>query len=343
MTAARALRVVAAGPSVTVQDEGRRGTLSMGLSVGGAADRNALAEAAALLGQGVDCAALECPLRGGVFEAEGDLRIALTGAPMAARIDGAAVAWNASHMLRDGQVLDLGGVRAGIYGYLSVGGGFDAPLYLGSRSTQPGVGLGKALDAGDVLPLGIDGGGPTGRRLPVDDRFAGGEVRVVPGPQSGLFDRQTRERFFATPFTRDVQGNRQGVRLAHDGAPFAAQGGLSVLSDAIVPGDIQMTGEGTPFVLLPDSQTTGGYPRIGTVIPPDLPVVAQAPPGAILRFTMLDHDTGLAETRRALDRAARLAALVESLLRDPADMADLLAQQLISGVTAGHDEGEACG
>ena len=171
--------------------------------------------------------------------------------------------------------------------------------------------------------------------LEAAERFSGGTVRIVPGAQTGLYSAKTRARFEATPFIRDPRGNRQGVRLAFDGAPFEAEGQRTILSEVIVPGDVQMTGDGTPFVLLPECQTTGGYPRIGSVLPEDLPIVAQAAPGTPLRFRFLTVGEARAAHRDEATRFAALSGAVRPLLRDPAQMADLLSHQLVSGVTAG--------
>jgi allophanate hydrolase len=335
----RAIEVLSAGPGVTVQDMGRPGYLAEGLSRGGAADRLALAEGAALLGQPEACAALEMAGFGGRFRATADLRIALTGAPMAADLEGVPLRWNASHRMPAGQVLTLGGVQAGVYGYLHLGGGLAVPEVLGSRSAHLTGGLGRALAAGDVLPVGPEAAGlSVGLCLPVTDRSAGGMLRLLPGPQTALFTEDERARFAATRFTRDARGNRQGVRLNPDGAGFAATGGLTVLSEVIVPGDVQVTGDGAPYVLMPECQTTGGYPRIGTVHPDDLPLVAQAAPGTHLQFRLVTLDE--ARTAHARERAARagLARAVQPIVRDPRDMSNLLSYQLIGGVTAGDDD-----
>lgn len=333
-----ALRVLSAGPAVTVQDQGRPGWLASGLSRGGAADRLALLEGAALLGQGVDRAALEMAGIGGVFEAEGDLVIALTGAPMRAALEGERLGWNATHLMRAGQRLEIGGVEAGVYGYLHVAGGIAVPDVMGSRSTHLTAGLGRLVAAGDRLPLGAAPAARAGLTIDAADRFRGGTVRIVASAQTALFPEAERARFEAAEFSRDLRANRQGVRLTHDGAPFRAEGQLSILSEIIVPGDVQMTGEGTPYVLLPECQTMGGYPRIGTVVPDDLPLVAQAGPGARLRFRFVALQDAVADWRRMrAGEAARLAASVRPLVRDPTTMADLLSHQLVGGVTAGDD------
>lgn len=334
----RRLIVHQVGPGVTVQDQGRPGYLGFGLSPGGAADRLALAEGAALLGQSDTLAALEMAGMGGTFEAGADLRIALTGAPMRATIDGAAIAWNASHALPMGARLIVGGVEAGSFGYLSVGGGIDVPPILGSRSAHVASGLGPVITAGGTLAVGKDPrAGDTGRLLPVTPRFAGGAVRVVPSLQTDFFNTAEIARFEATTFRRDPRGSRMGLRLNTDATAFHSDAGLSVLSEVVVPGDIQITGDGTPFVLLGECQTTGGYPRIASVLPCDLPIVAQAPPGAALRFQFVTLEDAVAAERRARAHRKALHGSLRALVRDPHDIHDLLSYQLISGMTAGDD------
>ncbi|MFO7757282.1 MAG: biotin-dependent carboxyltransferase family protein, partial [Roseovarius sp.] len=258
----RRLIVHEAGPGLSVQDMGRPGYLAFGLSRGGAADRQAMAEGAALLHQDQGLAVLEMAGMGGSFEVSEDTRIALTGAPMRASINGAPLVWNASHPLPAGSRVGIGAATRGVYGYLHLGGGIDATDRLGARSAHLAAGIGGPVVTGAELPLGEDrAGGATGLTLPEDTRFDGGELRVVPGFQAGFFPEDEIARFEATLFTRAARGNRMGVRLDPDGAGFASDAGLSVLSEVIVPGDIQITGDGTPFVLLAECQTTGGYPR----------------------------------------------------------------------------------
>lgn len=334
----RALIIHRAGPQVTVQDQGRPGLLGQGLSQGGAADPVALAEGAALLRQPASHAALEMAGMGGTFEVTQDTRIALTGAPMWASVEGQTLAWNASHLLQAGARLEIGAAARGIYGYLHLGGGIATDPVLGARAAHLAAGIGRALGPGDRLPLGNDPRAEVGLTLDPEPRLAGGTVRMTRSMQTDLFEAEVLARFQSTAFARDARGNRMGARLEFEGAPFAASGQLSILSEVIVPGDIQMTGDGTPFVLLPECQTTGGYPRIGTVIPADLPKIAQAGPGVSLRFEVIQLAEAVEIHRRHLALLAKLPATTRPLLRDPAQMQDLLSYQLISGVISGHDD-----
>jgi allophanate hydrolase len=298
-------------------------------------DPLALAEAAALLGQPLT-AAIEMIGAGGSFEADTDLAIALTGAPMQASLDGAPLRWHACHLLPKGAKLDIGGVRGGAIGYLTVANGFATTPQMGSQAAHVSAGLGRALAPGDALPLAQGPARRTGFGLTPEDRFSGGTVRMVRSIQSPIYGEEMLANFAATRFTRDPRANRQGIRLTPpEGVGFLAQGGLTVVSEIIAPGDIQVTGDGAPFVLMRESQTTGGYPRIGTVLPADLVRIAQAPLGAEIRFDLLDLADAITAERRA--RATPVPPPTP-LIRNPADIPDLAAYTLESGYITGHEE-----
>ncbi|MFZ3582193.1 biotin-dependent carboxyltransferase family protein [Loktanella sp. DJP18] len=333
------LSILRGGPLMTVQDMGRPGRMAVGLSPGGAMDRLALLEGAALMGLPQPVAAIEMAGLGGSFRVDAPVRFALTGAPMTARRDDTALRWHASHVLQPDQTLTLGGAQAGTYGYLTPASGIAEDCLLGSAAAHLSAGLGRLLQAGDVVALGTD---PAPDRPPqvltADARFSGGTLRLMPGPQTALFDDDTLARLAATPFHRSARANRTGLPLTSDGLGFATRATASPISDFIVAGDLQITGDGSPFLMLAECQTIGGYPRIGTVIAADLPRAAQAAPTDPLRFAWLT--TEAADTLFQTD-AQVLAALrgrVHPQVRDPADVPDLLSHQLIGGVTAGRDE-----
>lgn len=328
------LKVISAGPALTLQDAGRPGYLAKGLSRGGAADFRALQEAAKLLDQPVS-AAVEMAGMGGKFTApRGPITFALTGAPMRTKIDGQPIIWNATHRLETGQTLDIGPVEAGAFGYLSVAGGFDEPEFLGSRSAHLTAGIGKRISAGDLLKV-RGGEARANMRLPTEARFAGGELRVLPSPQIEMFEPDVIARFFDTSFVRSPRGNRMGVELQGEG-DFGAKGGLTAVSEMITPGDVQMTGAGAPFILGPECQTTGGYPRIATIIPPDLAIAMQAAPGTRLTFRQVSRDEALAALKVEMSEIAALTP--EPAIRNPHDIADLLSYQLVDGVYGGDQE-----
>ncbi|AVL53180.1 urea amidolyase [Roseobacter denitrificans] len=310
---------------------GRAGFLAYGLTRGGAADQMALHEAAALLGQSATLGAIEMVGVGGTFESDVDTVIALTGAEMSASIDGSALVWHASHALPKGAKLKIGGALKGTYGYLSVAGGIEAPQIMGARSTHFKAGIGGALEAGQSLPIGVTPTQRAGFVIHASGRFAGGDIRIVPSVQTDQFSPETLARFTQTTFRRDARGNRQGVRMDADTDGFFVDGGLSIVSEVITEGDIQITGDGAPYVLMCECQTTGGYPRIGTVLPCDLARVAQAPVGAPLRFRFVTMDEAREIELKARAEIKALAGRAQPLVRNPHEMSDLLSYQLIGG------------
>lgn len=325
----RHVTILSAGPATCVQDDGRAGGLGLGLSQGGAADRAAYLAGCALLGQPIGAAALEMAGIGATVRFEGAARFALSGATMRATLDGHPLEWNAAHLAGPGAVLAIGAVEQGVYGYLSLGGGLMTAVQLGGRGFHGIAGLGQPMAEGDVVPLGPDDVTQSPMRL--DPRTPDkGPVRVMPGPQTALFPKDARKAFAATTFTRSAKANRQGVRMDHDGAPFSTGDQLNQVSDFITPGDIQMTGDGTPYVLLADCQTMGGYPRIGTVLPVDLPRIAQAALGAAIRFAFVTVEDAEALWQSDEAHVAMLKSRLTPRVRDPREMSDLLAYELIS-------------
>ena len=133
------------------QDMGRNGFRSLGLSRSGAADYYAMAEGAALLDQSPNSTALELIGNGGTFNVLEDCMVALTGATMLASADQKPLAWNASHYLYKGNMLNLTTQQNGRYSYLHLRGGFKAPKVFNSCSAQPVAGIGQYTRPKDIL------------------------------------------------------------------------------------------------------------------------------------------------------------------------------------------------
>lgn len=305
----RALRVVRAGPLATVQDGGRFGLAALGYSAAGALDRHALEVANILVGNEPDVSALELTLDGGEFEAVGDLVIALAGADLAAEIDAEPLPPLRAASLRHGGRLRFVGRRSGMRAYLAVGGGIATPPVLGSRSTDLVAGIGglagRPLRAGDSLPVGpppSEGGYRLPGARPRD--AAPATVRVVWGPQDEWFTSAARATFADAGYAVTARSDRTGLRLSGPALRLASPRELS--SEGVAPGAVQVPPDGTPIVLLADGRSVGGYPKIATVIGPDLALLAQAAPGDSIAF----RPVSVEEARRAAFAAReRLRAL----------------------------------
>ena len=329
------IKVLSAGPSVTLQDRGRTGLSVFGLSAGGAMDPMALAEARALLGAGFDGCAIEMGQMGGRYTADGDLVIALTGARMKAQLDSAPLAWGQTHAWPAGAELKIGAATEGAYGYLAVAGTWQVPERFGSKSTHIQARIGAPMNGGDVLELDPKPA-EAGLGLP-NWRTTATEVRVIPSVQSGWFGAEGCAWLERTVFVKTARASRMGAALSFDGQGVQSDHGLSVTSEIVSLGDIQITGNGTPYVLMREAQTTGGYPRIATVISADLPAFAQLAAGAQIRFKFVTLEQALAARAAQADFAKALRGRVAPVVRAPETIHDLLSYTLVSGVVSATD------
>lgn len=343
---AACLRVLEAGSHISVQDEGRPGHLRHGISPGGAMDPLALHEGRLLVGNPPGRAALEFLGSAGRFEAVGGpLLLALSGACVSARLGEKTIAPRSGFWLEPGQVLQVGRPENGNFGYLSVAGGIDVPPVLGSRSTHVRGGFGgfegRCLQAGDCLPVGRDkdredhlsaASQYAGWRFDEALREPAGELRVLRGEQADLFGEREWRRFLDGRYQVTHEIDRMGARLSSMEAPLRAGNGLTVISGVIVPGSIQVPGNGRPIILLADCQPTGGYPRIATIIRADLVDFVRRPPGSELRFRLVEEEEAIAALRRQRQRLDALLEHLQPVARDPYESRLLLEKNLISGV-----------
>jgi len=331
-----ALRVLAPGPLTTLQDGGRFGWLRLGVPPSGALDPCALAVANLLVGNRRDAGALEFTLAGGAFAVEGGAaRVALAGADMDMTIDGCAAARERSHTLAPGATLRIGSARSGVRAYLAIAGGFAVTPVFGSVATHVRSGIGgfhgRALEAGDALPLA--GAAPQGPelRLTAAPPPTHPRVRVVLGSQDDHFTPGAIETLLQGEYTVTARSDRMGCRLA--GPRLEHAKGFNIVSDAIAPGSIQVPGGSQPIILLADRQTTGGYPKIATVIGADLPALGQMRPGERLRFEAVTLEAAVEARRLLADWLDGLPARLVPLGLLDSEM--LLGANLISGVISG--------
>jgi KipI family sensor histidine kinase inhibitor len=289
---APAIEVLDGGLLTTVQDTGRRGHRRLGVPWCGALDGEALAAANLALGNPRDAAGLECTAAGPTLRFLATTRFALTGADLGAVLERAdlgtwPVPLGRAVVARPGNILSLRERRVGLRAYLAFAGGLDVPAVLGSRATDLVAGFGgyqgRALHAGDTLALGHASTPPAEAAPQVATQPSGPLVlRVVRGPQDDRFTAEACARLERESYEVGPLSDRTACRL--QGAPLEHDGPGEILTDGMVPGCVQVPPDGRPIVMLADGPTTGGYPKIATVITADLARLAQLLPGDRLRL-----------------------------------------------------------
>jgi KipI family sensor histidine kinase inhibitor len=248
------LRVVKPGGQATIQGAPRYGLGQYGVPAGGAMDLASLAAANQLLGNAPLAAGLEAVLSTPALEALVPLQIAIGGVV---------------HRLESGQVLPP--QKGALRNYLAVEGGL--------AQDPPGA-LNPPLEAGQIL-YRAQGRPETPRPLPPlpkpQDPVT---LRILDGPQRDWF--QDPELLKTAEWRLTPRTDRRGARL--EGPKLLLNRASDLPSEGTAPGAIQVPGDGQPIILGPDRPVTGGYAKIAAVLWDDLPLLAQARPGARIRF-----------------------------------------------------------
>ena len=293
------LIVASIGPASSVQDGGRPGSQRYGLTSGGAMDLMSLAAANTLVNNPALAAAIEIGPFGAAFTArDGAVRVALAGSPRNADIAGRSVAFDSSVTLASGETLTLGFARGGSFSYLAIEGGIAGEEMFGSLAVNARAGLGspypRPLQAGDELQVKAASGAAECRiELPA---AGNGPIRVVMGPQDDEFSEEAKALFLGSEWKISATSDRMGYRL--EGNVIKHLNGHNIVSDGTVNGSIQVPGNGQPIVLMPDRGTSGGYPKIATVITADFGRFAQTPAGHNFRFKAVVMAEAQAEAKK---------------------------------------------
>src|SRR5438034_5879399 len=280
------LRVLHPGLHSLVVDFGRPRSRSLGVPVGGAADRSSLMLGNGLVGNEPNGPALEITLSGPVLQADGEAACVVYGAPFDVSTDRRRLSAGKTFTLQPGEELHIGGTERGARAYLCVHGGFETAVVLGSRSAL------EPVRAGDVLhcPESIIGARFVRAELTGNhEPFA---LRVVAGAQAEWFEAAD---FLTQEFTVTPASNRMGLRLDSEPVKLA---GRELVSEPVCPGTVQVTRDGQCIVLGVEGQTIGGYPKIAQVISADLDKLGQLRPGERVAFAFVSPEEAEARAQQ---------------------------------------------
>lgn len=310
------LRVIKPGLFTTVQDLGRRGFQKYGVPVSGAMDAFSITAANLLVSNNPSDACLEITLLGPELEVLNDTQIAITGADLSPTLNGQSVPMWQTLNASKGDVISFGSIRAGCRAYLSVIGGINVPIVLGSRSTffRGGMGgfEGRQLKTGDVIEA-FQPASLLEAKLSMPEELIPQynkelTVNVVLGPQADVFTDKGVKTFLSTAYMVTTQADRMGYRL--EGPVIEHKGAPDIISDAIPLGAVQVPGNGMPIIMMVDAQTTGGYPKIAVVTTPSLSRLGQARPHDMVRFSRIS----LSQARIQLFEYQKTLSLMERRL-----------------------------
>ena len=288
----KVFQVLKPGFFTTVQDLGRYGYLRYGVPISGAMDTFSLVAANLLVANNPDDACLEITLIGPELQALTKTQIAITGGAASPKINGQHVPMWQTLEVQEGAVVSFGKVESGCRAYLSIRGGVDTPPVLGSRSTYVRGGFG-GINGRQLKTEDIIGGFDVsllkvGYSMPEElvPQFTGQfKARVMLGPQADMFTERGITTFLSSQYKVTLEADRMGYRL--EGPIIEHKAKADIISDALLPGAVQIPKNGKPIMIMRDAQTAGGYPKIAVIITPDVSTLGQAKTNDIIEFSKI--------------------------------------------------------
>ena len=320
-----------AGPLVTFQDIGRPGNMRYGVSASGPMDIVSFEAANAVLGNETKQTAIEISLGGLILQChEGSITLAITGGDFLIEYQGQKISSWTVLTIQKGERLSVRAGKSGSWAYLAFSGKLNVKDWLNSSSTHSTSGFGGGvLKTGQKFTL-TDASNQANRIGPIlKPNFNTNDlIHAVLGPQDQYFMNTAIKIFSDSIFKVSDNYDRMGMQLT--GPKLELKSALSIPSEPVVKGSIQVSGDGIPTILLADHQTTGGYPKIATVISSDINRLVQFRSNQSVKFVLINSNEALQKTRKFLDMKEKYLQKI-SISRGTLEQR-LMSENLIGGV-----------
>lgn len=320
-----------AGPLVTFQDIGRPGNMRYGVSASGPMDIVSFEAANAVLGNETKQTAIEISLGGLILQChEGSITLAITGGDFLIEYQGQKISSWTVLTIQKGERLSVRAGKSGSWAYLAFSGKLNVKDWLNSSSTHSTSGFGGGvLKTGQKFTL-KDASNQANRIGPIlKPNFNTNDlIHAVLGPQDQYFMNTAIKIFSDSIFKVSDNYDRMGMQLT--GPKLELKSALSIPSEPVVKGSIQVSGDGIPTILLADHQTTGGYPKIATVISSDINRLVQLRSNQNVEFILINSNEALQKTRKFLDMKEKYLQKI-SISRGTLEQR-LMSENLIGGV-----------
>ena len=320
-----------AGPLVTFQDIGRPGNMRYGVSASGPMDIVSLEAANAVLGNDTKQTAIEISLGGLILQChEGSITLAITGGDFLIEYQGQKISSWTVLTIQKGERLSVRAGKSGSWAYLAFSGKLNVKDWLNSSSTHSTSGFGGGvLKTGQKFTL-TDASNQENRIGPIlkPNFYTNDLIHAVLGPQDQYFMNTAIKIFSNSIFKVSDNYDRMGMQLT--GPKLELKSALSIPSEPVVKGSIQVSGDGIPTILLADHQTTGGYPKIATVISSDINRLVQFRSNQSVKFVLINSNEALQKTRKFLDMKEKYLEKL-SISRGTLEQR-LMSENLIGGI-----------
>ena len=320
-----------AGPLVTFQDIGRPGNMRYGVSASGPMDIVSFEAANAVLGNETKQTAIEISLGGLILQChEGSITLAITGGDFLIEYQGQKISSWTVLTIQKGERLSVRAGKSGSWAYLAFSGKLNVKDWLNSSSTHSTSGFGGGvLKTGQKFTL-TDASNQENRIGPIlkPNFYTNDLIHAVLGPQDQYFMNTAIKIFSNSIFKVSDNYDRMGMQLT--GPKLELKSALSIPSEPVVKGSIQVSGDGIPTILLADHQTTGGYPKIATVISSDINRLVQFRSNQSVKFVLINSNEALQKARKFLDMKEKYLEKL-SISRGTLEQR-LMSENLIGGI-----------
>lgn len=277
-------KIIKPGIFTSIQDLGRTGMRKYGISYAGAMDFPSAINANILCENRPDAAVLECTYSSPIIKMLRSATISVSGVQVDIIVDGINKNTQVYHA-QEGDIIKIDIIK-GARGYIAFRGGIDIPAIQGSRSTDTVSHFGgQLIKAGDIINC-LHADAVVTHSLLVKSDYSSNQLFVHKGPELHLLSEKEKEDLTAQEWVVTSRSNRMSFLL--DGNPIKLK--LNhMLSGPVLPGTIQLPSSGFPIILGNDSQTTGGYARIGIVEARSYQILTQKMPGEKIRLSFLEE------------------------------------------------------
>jgi|SRR6056297_637393 len=282
------IKIINKGLLTLVEDLGRYGYQKFGVPVSGVMDEYSHKIANILVDNDISEATIEVNMLGPKIQFLSNEIISITGGNLQPLINNEHIEMWKSKKVSDGDILSFKGMKNGMRSYIAFSGGLNVKKVMQSKSFYSRAGIGTEIVNGKIIE--INGSKKNYLNNKIDESYISEitdrtNLRVVLGPQNDYFTGKGIENFFNNSYEITNNSDRMGYRLK--GEKIEHKKRADIISDGLGKGAVQIPGTGQPIIMMSDSQTTGGYTKIGYVIKKDLDKLAQMKPGGKVRFNQI--------------------------------------------------------
>lgn len=279
------IKVLKAGIGNSVQDRGRFGNASFGVSTAGTMDALSADLANSLLNNDVDDAVLEITFGNCEFQFLAPTTFCITGAELTAKLNDNLISLNTKIKVAKDDVLSFGIPKKGIRAYVAVLGGFKTELILNSRSYFKNITALVFLEKDQIIPFNENNDKlKNSSSVKVyEEIFSSNILECTPGPEFESLNKTQKNRLISQEFSISANNNRMGYQLKEPIKNYLAE----MLTSAVIPGTVQLTPNGKLIILMKDCQTTGGYPRVLQLSEKAISILAQKTTNQTILFSLM--------------------------------------------------------